>query len=117
VTRYFGHFPGPHSYLLPVSSATTPEQQQSGTSQQEQQQQTQHVQGHELAFASLLGLQLLPELRKAWGAGPFLDLLLSEDVAVRWVAVQALGILLGLVGLCICAVHGSYTRGVQPVIK
>lgn len=103
MTRYFEHFPGPQYHLLAPGikqASGLPTQEQQG-----QQQPGQQLPDHEQAFAALLGLQLLPELRKTWGAGPFLDLLLSEDVAVRWAAVQALGILLNLVGLfvlCMC---------------
>eukprot|EP00967_Tisochrysis_lutea_P068780 scaffold90228_cov17-Tisochrysis_lutea.AAC.1 len=99
VAHYFEHCPGPHSYLLAPSmtAAGQPEGLESQHHRNKQQHQHQHVDALDLAFASLLGLQLLPELRKAWGAGPYLDLLLNENEAIRWVAIQALGIQLDLV--------------------
>lgn len=92
---------------LPPSASPSQHQQgagyQQGPKQQDhhhhhqQQQQQPLLEDYELAFASLLGLQLLPGLRQAWGAAPFLDLLLSDNEAVRWAAVQALGLQLQLV--------------------
>lgn len=109
VARYFEHCPGPHHYLLLASSShehgapaapgsAQHDQMEHGQQGQLQEQEQQgHVGMQELGFASLLGLQLLPALRTAWGATPFLDMLLCRDRAARWVAVEALAIQLGLV--------------------
>lgn len=85
--RFFRHCPAPHHRLS---------QQQPGGSGSSSPSDA------ELAFASLLALRLLPEIREAWGSAPFLVLLTHADPAVRWAATQALGLQLGLVGVFFC---------------
>jgi hypothetical protein len=89
--RYFSQSPAPHQHIRGHDAATTPAQVDSL-----QPLSVAAPSDSALAFASLSLLHSSSELRRAWGAGPFLGLLRHADHAVRWAAIQVLSLQLGL---------------------
>lgn len=87
VVRFFKRCPPPHAHIsthLPTPDVATAQQLPTPV---------------DLAFATLAALQLLPELRQAWGSEGPLALLTHLDPTVRWAGVRALTLQLGLVSV------------------